>query len=91
MTPTINDTARALALDVIGYRLECEAIDPEDARRDASELFGMWRLAFRLGSGGPGLDIINALHSRLAAAAAAREDLQAVYRNEFDNLKEQQA
>ncbi|WP_147431175.1 hypothetical protein [Thiocapsa rosea] len=34
------------------------------------------------------LDIINRLHNRLGAAAAAREDLKAVYRIEFDNLTE---
>ncbi|NCA73060.1 MAG: hypothetical protein EOM91_24010 [Sphingobacteriia bacterium] len=89
MTPSIADTALSLALDVVSYRLDCKAIDPEDARSDAAELFGAWRLAFRLGAGGPRLDILNRLHNRLDDAARRREDLKAVYQTEINNLKEQ--
>lgn len=91
MTPTISDTIIALALDVISYRLGCKAIASEDARIDAAELFGAWRLAYRLGSGGPRFDIINRLHSRLGDAARGREDLKAIYQTELDNLKDQTA
>lgn len=81
----IPETLYALAREILTERLQQDWIGREEARNDSTELFGAWKLAWRLGAGSE-VDLVSVIAREIWPITPADTDLTALYREALARL-----